>query len=122
MCIFKWWKLDKLEVELWDVYGKFIEIKTPLEKDTEIILNDVSNFDSEKFELKKSSQVETNTWKTQESSTWKTQESNTWKIEETNTWKTTEKQSSTGKIEEKKETNTWKTQENKQEKAKGTGK
>lgn len=120
--IFKWWKLDKLEVELWDVYGKFIEIKTPLEKDTEIILNDVSNFDSEKFELKKSSQVETNTWKTQESSTWKTQESNTWKIEETNTWKTTEKQSSTGKIEEKKETNTWKTQENKQEKAKGTGK
>ena len=115
--IFKWWKLDKLEVELWDVYGKFIEIKTPLEKDTEIILNDVSNFDSEK-----SSQVETNTWKTQESSTWKTQESNTWKIEETNTWKTTEKQSSTGKIEEKKETNTWKTQENKQEKAKGTGK
>ena len=112
--IFKWWKLDKLEVELWDVYGKFIEIKTPLEKDTEIILNDVSNFDSEKFELKKSSQVETNTWKTQES--------NTWKIEETNTWKTTEKQSSTGKIEEKKETNTWKTQENKQEKAKGTGK
>lgn len=112
--IFKWWKLDKLEVELWDVYGKFIEIKTPLEKDTEIILNDVSNFDSEKFELKKSSQVETNTWKTQESSTWK--------IEETNTWKTTEKQSSTGKIEEKKETNTWKTQENKQEKAKGTGK
>ena len=86
--IFKWWKLDKLEVELWDVYGKFIEIKTPLEKDTEIILNDVSNFDSEKFELKKSSQVETNTWKTQESSTWKTQESNTWKIEETNTWKT----------------------------------
>ena len=120
--IFKWWKLDKLEVELWDVYGKFIEIKTPLEKDTEIILNDVSNFDSEKFELKKSSQVETNTWKTQESSTWKTQESSTWKIEETNTWKTTEKQSSTGKIEEKKETNTWKTQENKQEKAKGTGK
>ena len=120
--IFKWWKLDKLEVELWDVYGKFIEIKTPLEKDTEIILNDVSNFDSEKFELKKSSQVETNTWKTQESSTWKTQESNTWKIEETNTWKTTEKQTSTGKIEEKKETNTWKTQENKQEKAKGTGK
>lgn len=120
--IFKWWKLDKLEVELWDVYGKFIEIKTPLEKDTEIILNDVSNFDSEKFELKKSSQVETNTWKTQESSTWKTQESNTWKIEETNTWKITEKQSSTGKIEEKKETNTWKTQENKQEKAKGTGK
>ena len=120
--IFKWWKLDKLEVELWDVYGKFIEIKTPLEKDTEIILNDVSNFDSEKFELKKSSQVETNTWKTQESSTWKTQESNTWKIEETNTWETTEKQSSTGKIEEKKETNTWKTQENKQEKAKGTGK
>ena len=120
--IFKWWKLDKLEVELWDVYGKFIEIKTPLEKDTEIILNDVSNFDSEKFELKKSSQVETNTWKTQESSTWKTQESNTWKIEETNTWKTTEKQSSTGKIEEKKETNTWKIQENKQEKAKGTGK
>lgn len=112
--IFKWWKLDKVEVELWDVYGKFIEIKTPLEKDTEIILNDVSNFDSEKFELKKSSQVETNTWKIEESSTWK--------IEETNSWKVTEKQSSTGKIEEKKETNTWKTQEKKQEKAKGTEK
>ncbi|RKW25176.1 HlyD family efflux transporter periplasmic adaptor subunit [Candidatus Gracilibacteria bacterium] len=120
--IFKGGKLDKLEVELGDVYGKFIEIKTPLEKDTEIILNDVSNFDSEKFELKKSSQVETNTGKTQESSTGKTQESNTGKIEETNTGKTTEKQSSTGKIEEKKETNTGKTQENKQEKAKGTGK
>ena len=112
--IFKWWKLDKVEVELWDVYGKFIEIKTPLEKDTEIILNDVSNFDSEKFELKKSSQVETNTWKIEESSTWK--------IEETNSWKVTEKQSSTGKIEEKKETNTWKIQEKKQEKAKGTEK
>lgn len=50
--ILKNWKIEKMEVELWEVYGKNIEIKTELDKNLQIILSDVSNFSEEKFDLK----------------------------------------------------------------------
>lgn len=49
--IFKDWKIEKMEVEFWEVYGKNIEIKTEFLEDLKIILNDVSNFDENKFNL-----------------------------------------------------------------------
>ena len=45
--IFKDGKIETTQVELWDVYGKFIEIKTQLSADTELILNDVSTYEAE---------------------------------------------------------------------------
>lgn len=45
-------KIEKMEVELGEVFGKNIEIKTELPENLQIILNDVVNFDEDKFELK----------------------------------------------------------------------
>ncbi|PZM84785.1 hypothetical protein DLH72_02845 [Candidatus Gracilibacteria bacterium] len=44
--------IEKLEVELGEVYGKFIEIKTELSPNLEIVLSDTTNFDLEKFKIK----------------------------------------------------------------------
>lgn len=44
--------IEKKEVEFWNIYWRYIEIISWLDKDIKIILNDVSNFDSNKFDLK----------------------------------------------------------------------
>lgn len=45
-------KIEKMEVELGEVFWKNIEIKTKIPENLQIILNDVVNFDEDKFELK----------------------------------------------------------------------
>ena len=85
--IFKDGKIETTQVELWDVYGKFIEIKTQLSADTELILNDVSTYEAEKYNLKAQDISIKNTW------SWIVeQKTSTWKVEATWTWKTVEQQ------------------------------
>lgn len=50
--ILKDWKIENLEVNFWENYLDFIEIKTKIPENTKIILNDVSNYDQKKFILK----------------------------------------------------------------------
>lgn len=99
--IFKDGKIETTQVELWDVYGKFIEIKTQLSADTELILNDVSTYEAEKYNLKAQDISIKNTWSwivEQKTSTWSTEkienqkQTSTWKVEATWTWKTVEQQ------------------------------
>jgi len=99
--IFKDGKIEITQVELWDVYGKFIEIKTQLSADTELILNDVSTYEAEKYNLKAQDISIKNTWSwivEQKTSTWSTEkienqkQTSTWKVEATWTWKTVEQQ------------------------------
>ena len=99
--IFKDGKIETTQVELWDVYGKFIEIKTQLSADTELILNDVSTYEAEKYNLKAQDISIKNTWSwivEQKTSPWSTEkienqnQTSTWKVEATWTWKTVEQQ------------------------------
>ena len=99
--IFKDGKIETTQVELWDVYGKFIEIKTQLSADTELILNDVSTYEAEKYNLKAQDISIKNTWSwivEQKTSTWSAEkienqkQTSTWKVEATWTWKTVEQQ------------------------------
>lgn len=45
-------KIEKMKVELGEVFWKNIEVKTEFVENIQIILNDVTNFDEDKFELR----------------------------------------------------------------------
>ncbi|RKW23367.1 HlyD family efflux transporter periplasmic adaptor subunit [Candidatus Gracilibacteria bacterium] len=99
--IFKDGKIETTQVELGDVYGKFIEIKTQLSADTELILNDVSTYEAEKYNLKAQDISIKNTGsgiveqKTSTGSTEKIEnqkQTSTGKVEATGTGKTVEQQ------------------------------
>lgn len=47
------WSINKLMVELWEIWNNKIHITTPLSWNTEIISSDINNYDSNKFILKK---------------------------------------------------------------------
>jgi len=46
------WKIEKLEVKLGDIYEDSVEIITNLDKNTDIILNNIDNYNENKFNLK----------------------------------------------------------------------
>lgn len=44
--------IEEISVDVWNTYWNYIEILTQIDPDTQVILTDVSNYDSEKFQLK----------------------------------------------------------------------
>jgi hypothetical protein len=41
------WKLEEITIELWNIIGTNIELLTDLPNDTQIILSDLTNFNSQ---------------------------------------------------------------------------
>ncbi len=50
--VFSGWIIEKKTIKLWKSFWDKIEFETDLNPEVEVILNDVSNFDKDKFEIK----------------------------------------------------------------------
>jgi len=51
--ILSWWELDRYFVDIARVWGSFVELSSVLPENTDVIISDVSNYDSQEFVIRR---------------------------------------------------------------------